>query len=93
MTTVDRNEIDEQTGPGDALARRALDVASAGLITVPVVTHLYSVALLVRLCLAGFPVSEQGREQRREAWRLDLAILGAAALCVAIVINVWVVQR
>lgn len=93
MTTVDRNQVDEPTGAGDDLARRALDVASAGLVSVPVVTHLYSVVLLLRRRFAGLPVSDRGREEAREAWRLDLAILGATALCIGIVMAVWAVQR
>lgn len=80
MTSVDT----ETTDAGDALAFRARDVASAGLVVFPVVTHLYSVALLSRLHGLALPVSYQGRKARREAWRLNLAILGGVALCVGI---------
>jgi hypothetical protein len=91
ITTVDRNQLEEPIDAGDALARRALDVASAELVSVPVVTHVYSVAVLLRLRFARLPTSDRGREAAREAWRLNLAILGAAALCLGSVVAVWVV--
>lgn len=93
MKTIDRKPIDEPFFAGDALARHALDFASAGLVTVPIVTHLYSVAVLLRLRLTGRPVSDRGRAEARQAWRLDLAILGASALCAGIFLAVWAVWR
>jgi hypothetical protein len=72
---------------GDLLAARALEVASAGIVVGPVVFHLYSVALLIRLRVSRFPVSANGRRQAREAWMLDLLFLLSAALCLGIV---WV---
>jgi hypothetical protein len=93
MTAVDRREAGDSTDEGDALAERARDVASAGLVIFPVVTHLYSVALLLRLRGGDVPVSYKGRKAAREAWRLDLAILSAAALCLGIMVAAWLALR
>ena len=72
---------------GDLLAARALEVASAGMVVGPVVLHLYSVALLIRLMVSRLPLGAMGRRQAREAWMLDLLFLLSAALCLSIV---WV---
>ena len=72
---------------GDLLAARALDVASAGMVVGPVVLHLYSVALLIRLMVSRLPLGAKGRKQAREAWMLDLFFLLSAAICLGIV---WV---
>jgi hypothetical protein len=72
---------------GDPLAARALEVATAGIVLGPVVLHLYSVALLIRLMASRYPLSAKGRKQAREAWMLDLLFLLSAALCLGIV---WV---
>ena len=93
MTVVNRDEVGERTDTGDALASRARDIASAGLVVVPVVLNLYSVALLLRLLGAGHPVSYEGRKAAREAWQLNLAILGAAALCLGIIVAAWLLRR
>ena len=72
---------------GDLLAARALEVASAGMVVGPVVLHLYSVALLIRLMVSRLPLGAKGRKQAREAWILDLLFLLSAAICLGIV---WV---
>ena len=69
---------------GDLLAARALDVASAGIVVGPVVLHLYSLALLIRLMMSRLPLGVKGRRQAREAWMLDLLFLFSAALCLVI---------
>jgi hypothetical protein len=72
---------------GDLLAARALEVARAGIVVGPVVLHLYSVALLIRLMVSPLPLGAKGRRLAREAWMLDLLFLLSAALCLGIV---WV---
>ena len=72
---------------GDLLATRALEVARAGIVVGPVVLHLYSVALLIRLMVSRLPLGAKGRRQAREAGMLDLLFLLSAALCLGIV---WV---
>ena len=72
---------------GDLLAARALQVASAGIVVGPVILHLYSVALLIRLMVSRLALGAKGRRQAREAWMLDLLFLLSAALCLGIV---WV---
>lgn len=72
---------------GDLLAARAFEVARAGIVVGPVVLHLYSVALLIRLMVSRLPLGAKGRRQAREAWMLDLLFLLSAALCLGIV---WV---
>lgn len=74
------------TRSGDALAARARDAASVGLVVFPVITHLYSVALLLTLHASALPMTYQGRKTRREAWALDLTILAGAALCAGILL-------
>ena len=69
---------------GDLLAARALDVASVGIVVGPVVLHLYSLALLIRLMMSRLPLGVKGRRQAREAWMLDLLFLLSAALCLVI---------
>ena len=60
-------------------------MASAGIVVGPVVLHLYSVALLIRLMVSRLPLGAKGRKQAREAWMLDLLFLLSAALCLGIV--------
>ena len=72
---------------GDLLAARALEVARAGIVVGPVVLHLYSVALLIRVMVSRLPLGAKGRRQAGEAWMLDLLFLLSAALCLGIV---WV---
>jgi hypothetical protein len=59
-------------------------VASAGIVVGPVVLHLYSLALLIRLMVSRLPLGVKGRRQAREAWMLDLLFLFSAALCLVI---------
>jgi hypothetical protein len=75
--------------PGDQLAARALNTATLGLYTVPVVLHLYSAWLLVRLKMAGHLLSAGGVAQVREAWRINALILIGAALCVAVLARLY----
>ncbi len=86
MVPVERDQVREPTDAGDALAVRARDLAGAGLVVLPVVAHLYSVALLLRLRRSGLPVSYKGRKAARDAWRLNFAILAATALCLALLV-------
>jgi hypothetical protein len=74
-----------QSAEGDLLAARALEVASAGIVVGPVVLHLYSVVLLIRLIVSRLPLGAEGRRQVREAWMLDLLFLLSGALCLGIV--------
>ena len=62
-------------------------MASAGIVVGPVVLHLYSLALLIRLMMSRLPLGVKGRRQAREAWMLDLLFLLSAAICLGIV---WV---
>jgi hypothetical protein len=57
------------------------------MVVGPVVLHLYSVALLIRLMVSRLPLGAKGRKQAREAWILDLLFLLSAAICLGIV---WV---
>ncbi len=59
-------------------------MASAGIVVGPVVLHLYSLALLIRLMVSRLPLGVKGRSQAREAWMLDLLFLFSAALCLVI---------
>ena len=59
-------------------------MASAGIVVGPVVLHLYSLALLIRLMMSRLPLGVKGRRQAREAWMLDLLFLFSAALCLVI---------
>ena len=59
-------------------------MASAGIVVGPVVLHLYSLALLIRLMVSRLPLGVKGRRQAREAWMLDLLFLFSAALCLVI---------
>src|ERR1700722_11694295 len=88
MPTSVRSNPATSSADGDLLAARALDVASAGIVVGPVVLHLYSVALLIRLMVSRLPLGAKGRRQAREAWMLDLVFLLSGALCMGIV---WVV--
>ena len=58
-----------------------------------VVTHLFSVALLLRLRSTGLPVCYRGRKAAREAWRLNLMILVAAAICMGLIVAVFLLRR
>jgi hypothetical protein len=82
-----RSDPARSSAEGDLLAARALEVARAGIVVGPVVLHLYSVALLIRLMVSRLPLGAKGRRQAREAWMLDLLFLLSAALCLGIV---WV---
>ena len=82
-TSVHSNATRSPT-EGDLLAAKALEVASAGIVVGPVVLHLYSVALLIRLMVSRLPLGVKGRRQAREAWMLDLLFLFSAALCLVI---------
>ena len=62
-------------------------MASAGIVVGPVVLHLYSLSLLIRLMVSRLPLGAKGRKQAREAWILDLLFLLSAAICLGIV---WV---
>jgi hypothetical protein len=86
LTSVHSNPARSPT-EGDLLAAKALEVASAGIVVGPVVLHLYSMALLIRLIVSRLPLGAKGRTQAREAWMLDLLFLLSAALCLSIV---WV---
>ena len=87
MPSSIRSDPARSSAEGDLLAARALEVARAGIVVGPVVLHLYSVALLIRLMLSRLPLGAKGRRQAREAWMLDLLFLLSAALCLGIV---WV---
>lgn len=86
MVPVDRDQVREPTDAGDALALRARDFAGAGLVVFPVLAHLYSVALLLRLLRTGLPVSYKGRKAARDVWRLNLVIFAATVLCLGIIV-------
>jgi hypothetical protein len=88
MSTSMHSSPATSSAEGDLLAARAFDVASAGIVVGPVVLHLYSVALLIRLMVSRLPLGATGRRQAREAWMLDLVFLLSGALCLGIV---WVV--
>ena len=87
MPSFMRSDPARSSAEGDLLAARALEVARAGIVVGPVVLHLYSVALLIRLMVSRLPLGAKGRRQAREAWMLDLLFLLSAALCLGIV---WV---
>ena len=87
MPSPMRPDPARSSAEGDLLAARALEVARAGLVVGPVVLHLYSVALLIRLMVSRLPLGAKGRRQAREAGMLDLLFLLSAALCLGIV---WV---
>ena len=87
MTSSMQSSSMKPSAEGDLLAGRALDVARAGTVLGPVVLHLYSMALLIRLLASRLPLSAKGRKQAREALMLDLLFLLSAALCFGIV---WV---
>ena len=87
MPSSMRSDPARSSAEGDLLAARALEVARAGIVVGPVVLHLYSVALLIRLMVSRLPLGAKGRRQAREAWMLDLLFLISAALCLGIV---WV---
>ena len=87
MPSSMRSDPARSSAEGDLLAARALEVARAGIVVGPVVLHLYSVALLIRLMVSRLPLGAKGRRQAREAWMLDLLFLLSAALCLGIV---WV---
>ena len=87
MPSSMRSDPAWSSAEGDLLAARALEVARAGIVVGPVVLHLYSVALLIRLMVSRLPLGAKGRRQAREAWMLDLLFLLSAALCLGIV---WV---
>jgi hypothetical protein len=84
MPSSIRSDPVKPSAEGDLLAARALDVASAGIVVGPVVLHLYSLALLIRLMVSRLPLGVKGRSQAREAWMLDLLFLFSAALCLVI---------
>jgi hypothetical protein len=84
MPSSMRSDPVRPSAEGDLLAARALDVASAGIVVGPVVLHLYSLALLIRLMVSRLPLGVKGRRQAREAWMLDLLFLFSAALCLVI---------
>ena len=87
MPSSMRSDPARSSAEGDLLAARALEVARAGIVVGPVVLHLYSVALLIRLMVSRLPLGAKGRRQAREAGMLDLLFLLSAALCLGIV---WV---
>jgi hypothetical protein len=87
MPSSIHSDPERSSAEGDLLAARALEVASAGIVVGPVVLHLYSVALLIRLMVSRLPLGAKGRRHAREAWMLDLLFLLSAALCLGIV---WV---
>ena len=87
MPSSMRSDPARPSPEGDLLAARALEVARAGIVVGPVVLHLYSVALLIRLMVSRLPLGAKGRRQAREAGMLDLLFLLSAALCLGIV---WV---
>jgi hypothetical protein len=87
MRASTHTNLASPSADGDLLAARALEVASAGMVVGPVVLHLYSVALLIRLMVSRLPLGAKGRKQAREAWMLDLLFLLSAAICLGIV---WV---
>jgi hypothetical protein len=84
MPSSMRSDPARPSAEGDLLAARALDVASAGTVVGPVILHLYSLALLIRLMVSRLPLGVKGRRQAREAWMLDLLFLLSAALCLGI---------
>jgi hypothetical protein len=75
--------------PGDQLAARALNTATLGLYTLPVVLHVYSAWLLLRRKMAGHSLSADGFAKVREAWRINALILIGAALCVAVLAGLY----
>ena len=64
--------------PGDATARRAFRAAVFSLFACPPLLNLYSVWTLVRLALAGKPLSAAGRRTFYAAWAIN------ASMCVMI---------
>jgi hypothetical protein len=84
MPSSMRSNHARPSAKGDLLAARALDVASAGIVVGPIILHLYSLALLIRLMVSQLPLGVKGRRQAREAWMLDLLYLLSAALCLGI---------
>jgi hypothetical protein len=70
--------------PGDRLASRALNVASLGLIVLPVLGQLISACLLLTLWVRGLELSHDGKRMAREARQIDLIVLGGVAFVVAL---------
>jgi hypothetical protein len=66
--------------PGDELAARALNAAALGIFFVPVVNHVYSAILLMRLKSQGLELTKQGRKHVRKAWVLNIMFLAFGAL-------------
>jgi hypothetical protein len=75
--------------PGDQLAARALNAASLGLFILPVVFHVYSAFLLLRIKWYRLELSGGGRKQVREAWKVNRIILIGAAVCIVIGFLLW----
>jgi hypothetical protein len=86
MATEDAHVESEPTAFGDHLAVRARDLASGGLVVLPVVLHLGSVRLLIRLHASRRPLSHVGRKAVRTARRINLVVLLVASACVAFLV-------
>jgi hypothetical protein len=80
-----RHEAPVEVLPGDRLAARALNIATLGLFLVPIVLHLFSALVLVRLWWSGAEMTPKGRQDALGAWKIDRLILGCALIVVAIV--------
>jgi hypothetical protein len=75
--------------PGDQLAARALNAACLGLFILPVVLHVYSALLLLRLRWSGLELSAGGHNQVREARQLNRIILIGAAAAFGFGLLLW----
>ena len=72
----DEEELPEEAvNAADALARRAMVAALAGIF-IPFLLHLYSVVLLAQFARLGTPASAKGRRHLVVAVALDALFLG-----------------
>jgi Putative prokaryotic signal transducing protein len=72
----DEEELPEEAvNAADALARRAMVAALAGIF-IPFVLHLYSVVILAQFARLGIPASPKGRRHVLVAVGLDALFLG-----------------
>ena len=82
--------ITEPIGGQNLLADKALNWSTLGYFFIPVLMHLLSAALLIRLRWSRLPLSETGARHARDAAKINWIILGVAAICAAIVgLLIW----